>query len=68
VDRLSLLSIPRVAVLPAGAVNTFTIRFQVDDLMDTEENVHDDAPPQSLYMLAYSIALIATLIIGVVYW
>jgi hypothetical protein len=36
--------------------------------MDAEENVHDDAPPQSLYMLAYSIALIATLIIGVVYW
>jgi len=58
----------RAAVLPAGAVNTFTIRFQVADLMDTEENVHDDAPPQSLYLLAYSIALVATLVIGVVYW
>ena len=67
-DRLSLHSIPRAAVLPAGAVNTFTIRFQVGGPMDAEENVHDDAPPQSLYMLAYSIALIATLIIGVVYW
>ncbi len=36
--------------------------------MDADENVHDDAPPQSLYLLAYSIALVATLVIGVVYW
>ena len=59
---------PRAAVLPASAVNTFTIRFQVAGPMDADENVHDDAPPQSLYLLAYSIALIATLVIGVVYW
>ena len=34
----------------------------------SDEVLQDDAPPQSLYMLVYSIALIATFVIGYIYW
>ncbi len=34
----------------------------------SDEVLQDDAPPQSLYMLVYSIALVATFVIGYVYW
>ena len=34
----------------------------------SDEILQDDAPPQSLYILVYTIALISALVIGFVYW
>ena len=34
----------------------------------SDEILQDDAPPQSLYVMVYAVALIATFVIGVVYW
>ena len=34
----------------------------------SDEVLQDDAPPQSLYMLVYSICLVATFVIGYVFW
>ena len=38
------------------------------DIYMSDEILQDDAPPQSLYVFVYAVALIATLVIGFVYW
>jgi hypothetical protein len=34
----------------------------------SDQVLQDDAPSQSLYVLVYAVSLIATFVIGVVYW
>jgi hypothetical protein len=43
------------------------IRGHFDSNM-SDEILQDDAPSQSLYVFVYAVALIATLVIGFVYW
>lgn len=43
------------------------IRVHFDNNM-SDEILQDDAPSQSLYVFVYAVALIATLVIGYVYW
>tara|TARA_B110000116_G_scaffold239811_1_gene227477 strand:+ start:391 stop:531 length:141 start_codon:yes stop_codon:yes gene_type:complete len=43
------------------------IRAHFDSNM-SDEILQDDAPSQSLYVLVYAIAMIATLFIGIKYW
>jgi hypothetical protein len=43
------------------------IRVHFDSNM-SDEILQDDAPSQSLYVFVYAVALIATLVIGFVYW
>ncbi|GEM_PF-1639772 len=38
------------------------------DIYMSDEILQDDAPPQSLYVFVYAVSLIATLVIGFVYW
>jgi hypothetical protein len=38
------------------------------DIYMSDEILQDDAPPQSLYVFVYGVSLIATLVIGYVYW
>ncbi|PXY73036.1 MAG: hypothetical protein CXX81_08220 [Methanobacteriota archaeon] len=43
------------------------IRVHFDSNM-SDEILQDDAPSQSLYLFVYAVALIATLVIGFMYW
>ena len=43
------------------------IRVHFDSNM-SDEILQDDAPSQSLYVFVYAVALIATLVIGYMYW
>lgn len=50
---------------------TFSLTLQSaceSNRLMSDEVLQDDAPPQSLYMLVYSICLVATFVIGYVYW
>jgi hypothetical protein len=43
------------------------IRIHFDSNM-SDEILQDDAPSQSLYVFVYAVSLIATLVIGIIYW
>ncbi len=43
------------------------IRVHFDSNM-SDEILQDDAPSQSLYVFVYAVSLIATLVIGFMYW
>ncbi|HJM19803.1 MAG TPA: hypothetical protein QF802_05050 [Candidatus Thalassarchaeaceae archaeon] len=43
------------------------IQLLLDNMM-TDQVLQDDAPPQSLYLLTYAVALAVTFVICVIYW
>jgi len=64
---ISIILEPTLEMTEAYYCVMVKIRGHFDSNM-SDEILQDDAPPQSLYVFVYGVALIATLVIGFMYW
>jgi len=64
---ISIILEPTLEMTDTSDCVMVKIRVHFDSNM-SDEILQDDAPSQSLYLFVYAVALIATLVIGFMYW
>ncbi|PXY79015.1 MAG: hypothetical protein CXX81_04615 [Methanobacteriota archaeon] len=65
--HISIILEPTLEMTDISHCVMVKIRVHFDSNM-SDEILQDDAPSQSLYLFVYAVALIATLVIGFMYW